>query len=209
MPFHLAPGPSPRAPSGAVAVPALALATVVQVLAAGEPEALAELVTLTLGVVWGLAWRITGQADRADAVTERVYRQAWRDAAQLAAAPQAVLALLTLRCRAEALRERAAGGPAEPPWPPPDPIAGPPQAPLWAPAMAGLTALQRSLVSDRLLHNLPLDTLAARHGLGLAQARQQLLQAQALLRAALDPSAAPADPVPGGPPAAAWPGLNP
>jgi len=189
MPFHPAPGLRPPASPDGALVPALARAALLQPLAAGEPEALAGLVSLSLGQVWGLAWRITGQADRADAVTERVYRQAWREAAALAAAPQDVLAWLLQRCRAEALRACAGGPPAEP-----AATAGPPQAPLpaplGAPAMAGLTALQCSLVSDRLLHNPPLDQLAARHGLGVAQARAQLQQAQALLRAALAPPAA-------------------
>jgi RNA polymerase sigma-70 factor (ECF subfamily) len=91
----MAPEPLPAAVSGGAAM--------IEQIAGGSHEAMAELYDLMSGRVYGLALRIVRNPAVAEEVTLDVFMQIWRTAAQYSAARGSVQAWLATMARARAL----------------------------------------------------------------------------------------------------------
>lgn len=167
-------------------------------MAVGDQAALSAFYDLTLGKVYGLALRITGQPDAAEDVAAEVYFQVWRQSAAYDPERGAVLAWLLTICRTRALDARRRRDPAEP-HPDPDVLrAEPPSQPgppdiletldanrsLHA-ALLRLSREQRQIIALAYFRDLSHQEIAACLRLPLGTVKSHIRRAQLALRAAL------------------------
>jgi len=189
-------------PTDPVAARDASLVMAIARMAAGDEAALGELYDTTLGKVYGLALRITGQPEAAEDVVVEVYHQAWRQAAQYQPDRGRPLTWLLAMTRSRALdqlrsRDRAAVHPE------PETLAGPvtraegdpidvlltvERAGALHSALARLSPIQRQLLALAFYRDLTHQEIAEQARLPLGTVKTHLRKA--LLRLKADLSAA-------------------
>jgi len=176
-------------------------------MASGDQQALGALYDSTAGRVYGLALRITRNAQAAEDVSVEVYWQAWRQALRFDAARGNAMTWLLTIARSRALDHLRRADDAEP-HPEPETLVaaessseGDPRDLLEATerhhavhaALATLDALPRQLLALAFFRGLTHEEIAASTGLPLGTVKTHIRRALASLRATLAPRSTPSE----------------